>query len=108
MKTTPGMLGSYSYDVVSREVAEVFVRRSDVWWYAFPVEDETLDGSSWKKGGAWAQPPEAGNDVAAAVPLEAYGNRVSDGLDRERPAVPRGSQVVTEENEDDEDDGRWG
>jgi hypothetical protein len=34
-----------------------FVKRSDVWWYHYPEED---DWTTWHRGGAWDEPePEA-------------------------------------------------
>lgn len=74
VKTAPTMTGSYAYDLVSREAAEVFVKRSDVWWWCFPVDEDALTGRSWRRGGAWE--PDGGRDqeIAMAVPLEAYGD----------------------------------
>lgn len=43
-----------SYVVADRRAAEDFVKRADVWWWCFPVDEDMLDGSSWRKGGAWA------------------------------------------------------
>lgn len=91
VKTTPVMLGSYSYDLVSREAAEVFVKRSDVWWWCFPVDEDTLTGNSWRKGGAWEPDDARDQEIAMAIPLDAYGVT-------ERRRVPP---------EDGDDDDRW-
>lgn len=76
VKTTPHMLGSYTYELVSREAAEVFVQRSDVWWWCFPVEEDTLDGGSWRKGGAWAGAEHIADAIgvkpSGPAPAEAY------------------------------------
>lgn len=88
MKTTQHMTGSYSYDLVSEEAARVFVRRSDVWWYTFPVDEEVLTGMSWHKGGAWNAPGLVPAAVADSIPLSVY---------------EQGPSVYT----DDEDGDRW-
>ena len=44
------MHGSYPYLLGSREEADEFVKRPDVWWYHYPSEHEDWD---WRRGGAW-------------------------------------------------------
>lgn len=97
VKTAPGMLGSYSYDLGTREAAAEFVKRHDVWWYCFPVEEDTMDGSSWHRGGAW----EAGSPhqpfLAAMQPEPAAADT---------PAVVITGRVLPHPDDDDDDD-RW-
>lgn len=103
VKTTPHMHGSYAYTLVNREAAEVFVQRSDVWWYFFPLDEDILSGSSWRKGGAWSPQPDM---VADRIALDDY------GLSSTVPDVPKVPTVPTVESGsdggDEEDDDRWG
>ncbi len=88
VKTTQHMLGSYSYDLGTREAAQSFVQRPDVWWYTFPADEDALDGSCWRKGGAQAE-----QDSAEAAVHDADTMGIAPP-----PPVP---------DEDDEDDERW-
>jgi hypothetical protein len=95
VKTTPHMLGSYTYELVNREAAEIFVKRSDVWWWCFPVEEDTLDGGSWHRGGAWeiaAMQSGIGGD------LSAFKAEVAD-------SIPVQAHPANDQEE--EDDDRW-
>jgi hypothetical protein len=109
VKTTPNMLGSYSYALVSREAAEVFVQRSDVWWWCFPIEEDTLDGGSWHKGGAWAGAGHiadaAGVEAQGPAPAEAYPLPARSDL---YPAVADSIPVKAYlANDDEDEDDRW-
>lgn len=69
VKTTPTMLGSYTFAFGSPEERAEFVKRADIWWYFFPEQDEHFFGGAvrglpswdspqssqrgWKKGRAW-------------------------------------------------------
>jgi hypothetical protein len=100
VKTAPGMLGSYSYEVAP-EYVKAFTARPDIWWYLVPVDD-VLNGSGWHKGGAWeAQVKTAWRD---------------DNLENVQN-VPRGPQPAVygeapepaggEDDGDEEADSRW-
>lgn len=97
VKTTPHMNGSYAYDLDGREAAEAFVQRPDVWWWVFPLDEDVLDGRSWRKGGAWA-PVE---HIASAVGIS--GDEFKRDEIQELKHVPL--RPVTPEEE--EDDDRW-
>ena len=74
--------GSHSWDLGTREVAEAFVQRPDIWWYAFTLDDDPV----WRKGGAWAgRPREEAMEVTQpnpAAPLPA--GPVPDDDDEDR------------------------
>lgn len=91
VKTTASMTGSYSYDLGTREAAAEFVKRHDIWWWTFPVEEDTLDGSSWHRGGAWelaAMASDIPGDLSPVAPEEPG-----------PPPLPAAQE--------DEDDDRW-
>lgn len=68
VKTAPGMLGSYSFEVAPEDV-KAFTARHDIWWWTVPVDD-VLDGSGWHKGGAWAATDGDRRDTDLAADLE--------------------------------------
>jgi hypothetical protein len=85
------MVGAYTYILPDREAALQFVRRSDIWWYTFPVEDEDWE---WRRGGAWKPAHEVTQEDMTAVPHPpSY-------------APQQGAVTVTWETDEDDDD-RW-
>lgn len=82
--------GAHSWDLGTREVAEAFVQRSDVWWYAFPLDDDV----TWRKGGAWSR----------TQPEEPVIHGVFPHQEKEVPS-PRPFPPAAPDDDDDED--RW-
>lgn len=78
--------GAHSWDLGTREVAEAFVQRPDIWWWAFPLDDDT----AWRKGGAWEQKPDSRPEAMAETQPR-------------QPAPPPAAPAT----EDDEDEDRW-
>lgn len=49
IKTTPDMLGAYTYNFPSREARDDFLGRTDIWWYFRPEEDDGfIRGRAWE------------------------------------------------------------
>ena len=86
VRTTPyPVVPPVSYTLASREAAEVFVQRSDVWWWIFPLDEDAMDGGSWRKGGAWApagSPLPVADSIAVEDYLDTGDDADDDGEDR--------------------------
>ncbi|HVT97906.1 MAG TPA: hypothetical protein VHE33_10380 [Acidobacteriaceae bacterium] len=92
VKTAPHMQGHYSFLCEDPVARQEFANRADVFWYAFPEDDEIV----WRKGGAW--------DAAEPVPSPvAYGGR----FEYEDAEDLRRAHLKPVSEEDDEDDDRW-
>lgn len=111
VKTSATMLGSHSYNVAP-EVMQAFTGRPDVWWYCIPDDEETLDGSAWHKGGAWAVSRTVTPEYAAQLKAEIEGSVPVYGVKAgELPDAPleekREPVVPPAVPAEDEDGGRW-
>jgi hypothetical protein len=112
VKTTAGMLGSYSYDLPGREEARRFVERPDVWWYVFPLDEDDMTGASWRKGGAWGpladMAREETSDPLPVHELPARGPSPDLAVYDEAARFSASDSLVPgAADPDDEDDDRW-
>lgn len=106
VKTTPAMNGAYTYLLGSREEAEEFVRREDVFWYHFPSEHDDWD---WRRGGAWKPAHEVTREeLLADPPPTGPGTR---GLHPQQVIYDEAVKFYEKENgggdDDGENDDRW-
>jgi hypothetical protein len=110
VKTTAAMQGSYPYDLGTREAAAKFVKRTDIWWYFFPLDEDSMDGGSWRRGGAWDAAFSAPGEHQEPDRGQGYGSH-ENLSDRALPRGPQPQQVIYDEAakfaEDDGDDDRW-
>ena len=115
VKTTPRMQGSYPYDLGTREAAQEFVKRADVWWWVFPIDEDVLDGDSWHRGGAWSQEQRPAQSQGSD---ENHGGNALSGprrgpvtfqefADEEEEEVKRVKFRPITQAEEEEDDDRW-
>jgi hypothetical protein len=102
VKTTAHMQGSYSFDLGDRETAAEFVKRSDVWWYTFPVDEDILDSFSWRRGGAWESLASAAGLPRGSCTQQGTGHTGSADLSTHAPPV-----AAADDEEDNGDDDRW-